>query len=117
MRSYSSVCELALTRSNSQMAEGIAIRTFIKLKVLEAIPTTGSISLQDLAKATGAEESLLGTSIYFIRNYLVLTATSERMARILGERLILMRKLSRNGAYIIASQLTSLACIKWPQDF
>jgi hypothetical protein len=42
------------------MAEGIAIRTFMKLKVLDAIPATGSISLRDLAKATGVQESLLG---------------------------------------------------------
>jgi hypothetical protein len=42
------------------MAEVIAIRTFIKLKVLEAIPERGSISLQDLAKATGVQDSLLG---------------------------------------------------------
>ena len=42
------------------MAEVIAIRTFLKLKVLENIPLDGSISLQDLAKATGAQESLLG---------------------------------------------------------
>jgi hypothetical protein len=42
------------------MAEAIAIRTFIKLKVLEAIPETGSISLQDLSKATGVQDSLLG---------------------------------------------------------
>jgi hypothetical protein len=44
------------------MAELIAIRTFIKLKVLEAIPTTGSISLANLAEKTGAQESLLGES-------------------------------------------------------
>lgn len=42
------------------MAESIAIKTFIKLKVLEGIPLTGSISLPDLSKATGAQESLLG---------------------------------------------------------
>ena len=42
------------------MAEGVAIRTFMKLKVLDAIPATGSISLHDLAKATGVQESLLG---------------------------------------------------------
>jgi hypothetical protein len=42
------------------MAEGVAIRTFMKLRVLDAIPATGSISLHDLAKATGAQESLLG---------------------------------------------------------
>jgi hypothetical protein len=32
----------------------------MKLKVLEAIPAIGSITLHDLAKATGAQESLLG---------------------------------------------------------
>ena len=48
------------------MAESVAIRTFMKLKVLEAIPTTGSISLQDLAKATGAQESLLGIENSFL---------------------------------------------------
>jgi hypothetical protein len=47
------------------MAEAVAIRTFMKLKVLEAIPATGSISLHDLAKATGAQESLLGKAGLF----------------------------------------------------
>lgn len=42
------------------MAELIAIRTFMKLRVLDAIPTTGSISLEDLSKATGVQDSLLG---------------------------------------------------------
>lgn len=42
------------------MAEVIAIRTFIKLKVFQAIPLTGGISLPELAKETGAQESLLG---------------------------------------------------------
>jgi hypothetical protein len=46
-----------------QMAEVVAIRTFMKLKVLEKIPLEGSISLGDLAKATGAQESLLGDYI------------------------------------------------------
>ncbi|KAK0386964.1 hypothetical protein NLU13_5277 [Sarocladium strictum] len=41
------------------MAELIAIRTFIKLKVLEAIPREGQVSLEDLAKATGVQDSLL----------------------------------------------------------
>lgn len=41
------------------MAELVALRTFIKLKVFEAIPTTGSISLAELSKATGAQDSLL----------------------------------------------------------
>ena len=44
----------------NQMAELIALRTFIKLKVFAAIPESGSISLADLSKATGAQESLLG---------------------------------------------------------
>ncbi len=42
------------------MAEVIAIRTFLKLQVFEAIPLLGAISLQDLAKVTGAQASLLG---------------------------------------------------------
>lgn len=42
------------------MAELIAVRTFMKHKVLDAIPQNGSISLQDLAKATGVQDSLLG---------------------------------------------------------
>ncbi|KAH8891973.1 S-adenosyl-L-methionine-dependent methyltransferase [Thozetella sp. PMI_491] len=41
------------------MAEVIAIRTFMKLKVLDAIPKEGSISLEALSKATGAQDSLL----------------------------------------------------------
>lgn len=45
------------------MAELIAIRTFMKLKVLDSIPEVESISLADLAKATGAQESLLGRFI------------------------------------------------------
>lgn len=52
---------LADTDKAIQMAELIAIRTFIKLKVLERIPETGAISLQDLAKATGVQDSLLGS--------------------------------------------------------
>ncbi|KAK0630863.1 S-adenosyl-L-methionine-dependent methyltransferase [Bombardia bombarda] len=46
------------------MTELVAIRTFINLKVLEAIPKTGSISLTDLSKATGAQESLLDGGDY-----------------------------------------------------
>ena len=42
------------------MAELIAIRTFIKLKVLDAIPKEGAILLEDLSKATGVQDSLLG---------------------------------------------------------
>jgi len=45
------------------MAELVAIRTFMKLRVLDAIPRTGSISLQDLSKATGAQDSLLGMAL------------------------------------------------------
>jgi hypothetical protein len=45
----------------TQIAELVAIRTFMKLKVLDAIPKEGSISLEDLSKATGAQDSLLGT--------------------------------------------------------
>ncbi|KAF5612641.1 O-methyltransferase B [Fusarium tjaetaba] len=41
------------------IAELVAIRTFMKLKVLDAIPATGSISLQDLSQATGVQDSLL----------------------------------------------------------
>ncbi|KAF4948526.1 hypothetical protein FGADI_9590 [Fusarium gaditjirri] len=41
------------------IAELIAIRTFMKLKVLDTIPATGSISLQDLSRATGVQDSLL----------------------------------------------------------
>lgn len=42
------------------MAELVAIRTFIKLKVLDAIPKEGQISLEELSKATGVQDSLLG---------------------------------------------------------
>jgi len=42
------------------MAELIAIRTFMRLKVLDAIPKSGSIPLGDLAAATGVQDSLLG---------------------------------------------------------
>ncbi|KAF5703046.1 O-methyltransferase B [Fusarium globosum] len=41
------------------IAELVAIRTFMKLKVLDAIPAIGSISLQDLSQATGVQDSLL----------------------------------------------------------
>ena len=46
--------------SCSQIAELVAIRTFIKLKVFDAIPLEGAISLPALSEATGAQESLLG---------------------------------------------------------
>jgi hypothetical protein len=49
-----------------KMAELVAIRTFMKLKVLEAIPLTGSISLPELSKITGAQESLLGMFELFL---------------------------------------------------
>ncbi|KAK1757099.1 O-methyltransferase B [Echria macrotheca] len=64
------------------MAELIAIRTFMRLGVLDAIPKTGAISLTDLAKATGAQESLL-----------------ERMARILVATGFLDQTLPTGGAY------------------
>lgn len=35
------------------MTELVAIRTLLKVKALEAIPVNGSISLQELSKATG----------------------------------------------------------------
>ncbi|KAI7764424.1 hypothetical protein LZL87_003629 [Fusarium oxysporum] len=41
------------------IAELVAVRTFMKLKVLDAVPATGSISLQDLSQATGVQDSLL----------------------------------------------------------
>ncbi|KAM0074320.1 hypothetical protein ACKRZS_013638 [Fusarium odoratissimum] len=46
----------------NMIAELVAIRTFMKLKVLDAIPATGSISLQDLSQATGVQDSLLVAS-------------------------------------------------------
>jgi len=42
------------------MVEMVAIRTCQKLKVLQFIPVDGSVSLQDLAKASGVQESMLG---------------------------------------------------------
>ncbi|KAK4182902.1 S-adenosyl-L-methionine-dependent methyltransferase [Podospora australis] len=41
------------------LAEALAIRTFMRLKIFDAIPETGGISIEDLSKATGAQESLL----------------------------------------------------------
>lgn len=43
-----------------QIAELVAIRTFMKLGVLQAIPHEGSILLDELSEATGVQESLLG---------------------------------------------------------
>jgi len=51
------------------MAELIAIRTFMKLRVLEAIPETGSISLAELAGKTGVQPSLLGELPSFLSVY------------------------------------------------
>ncbi|KAH8586527.1 S-adenosyl-L-methionine-dependent methyltransferase [Bisporella sp. PMI_857] len=62
------------------MAEVLAIRTFIKLNVHEAVPVDGAISLQELPKKTGAAESLL-----------------ERMARILARILIKVTSSSWHG--------------------
>ena len=44
-----------------QMAELIAIRSLMKMRVLENIPPEGSISLRDLSRKTGAQDSLLGS--------------------------------------------------------
>ncbi|KAL6365452.1 hypothetical protein LRP88_01446 [Fusarium phalaenopsidis] len=41
------------------IAELVAIRTFMKFKVLDAVPASGSISLKDLSQATGVQDSLL----------------------------------------------------------
>ncbi|RSL92312.1 hypothetical protein CEP52_013901 [Fusarium oligoseptatum] len=41
------------------IAELVAVRTFMRLKVLDAIPASGSISLKDLSQATGVQDSLL----------------------------------------------------------
>jgi len=43
------------------MLELVAIRTLLSLHVLKKIPLDGSISLQELSQATGAQDSLLGT--------------------------------------------------------
>jgi hypothetical protein len=44
-----------------QMAELVAIRSLMKMRVLENIPLESSISLQELSKKTGAQDSLLGS--------------------------------------------------------
>ncbi|RSL68366.1 hypothetical protein CEP54_002842 [Fusarium duplospermum] len=41
------------------IAELVAIRAFMRLKVLDAIPASGSITLKDLSQATGMQDSLL----------------------------------------------------------
>jgi hypothetical protein len=46
------------------MIELVAIRTLMSLHVLEKIPQDGSISLQELSEATGAQDSLIGTSFF-----------------------------------------------------
>jgi hypothetical protein len=43
-----------------QMAELITVRSLMKMRVLENIPLESSISLQELSKKTGAQDSLLG---------------------------------------------------------
>lgn len=63
----------------------------MKLKVLDAIPLEGSISLQDLSAATGAQDSLLGTRAYLQDSRTEITnanvhITPERMGRVLGMR-------------------------------
>jgi hypothetical protein len=63
------------------MAELIAIRTFMKLKALDSIPKTGSISLADLLKATGAQESILGKEPLFSpQNASILTSSPSQNA-------------------------------------
>jgi hypothetical protein len=71
------------------MAELIAIRTFIKLKVLEATPARGSISVQNLAKATGAQEPLLSSTDVYIESAKPTDDAVERIAQILVEGTIL----------------------------
>jgi hypothetical protein len=44
-----------------QMAELIAIRSLMKMRVLENIPLESAISLQELSAKTGAQDSLLGS--------------------------------------------------------
>ena len=44
------------------MTELVVIRTMLKVKVLENLPIDDSISLQTLAHATEAQESLLGST-------------------------------------------------------
>ena len=44
-----------------QMAELVAIRSLMKMRVLENIPAESSISLQELSEKTGAQDSLLGS--------------------------------------------------------
>ena len=44
-----------------QMAELVAIRSLMKMRVLENIPLESSISLQELSKKTGAQDFLLGS--------------------------------------------------------
>lgn len=44
-----------------QMAELVAIRSLMKMRVLENIPLESAISLQELSKKTGAQDSLLGS--------------------------------------------------------
>ena len=46
---------------STNMTELVAIRTMMKFGVLQRIPDPGSISLKDLSKATGVQESLLGS--------------------------------------------------------
>ena len=53
-------CWLKHSLTNSQMADLMSIRTLMHLGVLKSIPANGSISLDDLAKKTGVQESLLG---------------------------------------------------------
>jgi hypothetical protein len=67
------------------MTELVAIRTLLKLKALENIPVDGSISLQALAKATGAQESLLGLLLMLYQLFQPLLICTDRMLRLVGE--------------------------------
>ena len=53
-------CKVSGANSSVQMVEIVAIRALMKCRVFEHIPSSGSISLQDLSTVTGAQPSLLG---------------------------------------------------------
>jgi hypothetical protein len=57
------------------MLELVATRTLMSLLVLEKIPLDGSISLKELSEATGAQESLIGTS--FLTTFSMSYASSD----------------------------------------
>lgn len=64
MKAQALVAAVSTPRDHSMaltwpIVQGSAIRTLLHLGALQAIPTSGSISLKDLAFATGAQASLL----------------------------------------------------------